>query len=57
MILAPPGGREELDYVRHIVKQTIKNDFLNFFSVKSRPRFAQSYPGPLYYSESVYRER
>ena len=23
MILAPPGGREELDYVRHIVKQTI----------------------------------
>ena len=23
MILAPPGGREELDYVRHIVEQTI----------------------------------
>ena len=23
MILAPPGGRGELDYVRHIVEQTI----------------------------------
>ena len=30
MILAPPGEREELDYVRHIVKQTIdiRNDLL-----------------------------
>ena len=32
MTLAPPGGRTELVSIRHIVKLTIRDDFLNFFS-------------------------
>ena len=45
MTLALPGGRDELNKFRQKVK-LLEMTSLDFNPLDSRPRFAQSYPGP-----------